>query len=156
MYYTSLIGQWQRMTVKKQLSLISFMASFLSKFLVVKWNTTNEIQLGNLDWNVVTINRCQWHCSIVIISRSRDHAPSASLPLCSGSLDPCPTCQWEPGLQGIERSPKPKRHKRRTDLTGEESTIQPADFVFDALFYRTWAVRRHLVLPPIVIAPADN
>ena len=38
----------------------------------------------------------------------------------------------------------------------EKKTIQPAGFVFDALLYRTWAVRRHLVLFPIVIAPADD
>ena len=38
----------------------------------------------------------------------------------------------------------------------EKKTIQPAGFVFDALLYRTWAVRRHLVLSPIVITPADH
>ena len=41
-------------------------------------------------------------------------------------------------------------------MAGEESTVQPGDFVFDALLYRTWAVRRHLVLSPIVITPADH
>ena len=110
----------QSMTVRKQSNLISFMAFMYSEkapclckvFDCEVWNTTNEIQYYNLTWNVVTINRCQWHCSIVIISRSQDHAPSASLPSCSGSLDPCPTCQWEPGLQGRERSPTPKRQER--------------------------------------------
>ena len=38
----------------------------------------------------------------------------------------------------------------------KKQTIQPAGFVFDALLYRTWAVRRHLVLYPIVITPADH
>ena len=46
--------------------------------------------------------------------------------------------------------------KRRTGLAGEKKTIQPAGFVFDALLYRTWAIRRHLVLSPIVITPADH
>ena len=68
----------------------------------------------------------------MIISRSQDRAPSASLPSCSGSLAPCPTCQGETGLQGRERSPTPKRH----DLAGEKKE-QPAGFVFDALLYRT-------------------
>ena len=39
---------------------------------------------------------------------------------------------------------------------GLEKKVQPAGFVFDALLYRTWAVRRHLVLSPIVIAPEDH
>ena len=41
-------------------------------------------------------------------------------------------------------------------MAGEKKTVQPAGFVFDALLYRTWAVRRHLVLFPIVIAPAGR
>ena len=50
MYYTSLIGQWQRMTVKKQLSLISFMASFLSKFFgcEVKYNKRDTVRQSGL------------------------------------------------------------------------------------------------------------
>ena len=39
---------------------------------------------------------------------------------------------------------------------GLKKKVQPAGFVFDALLYRTWAVRRHLVLSPIVITPADH
>ena len=160
MYFTSLIGQWKRMTVKKQSSLISFMAFmkrplFCVNFLVVKFEI-QQTRYSKAIWILKRCNhQCQWHCSIVIISRSQDHAPWASLPSCSGSLDPCPTCQWEPGLQGKERSPKPERHKRRTDLAGEKKE-QPAGFVFDALLYRTWAVGRHLVLFPIVITPADH